>query len=83
MMTYKSPMEMKGIEPSFPRCDRGVLPLHHIPGITFCDDILPKHIHKSTGFCGVPAKKTQNFHFSKLTIVSIGSRFGSGLLSAG
>ena len=28
------PMEMEGIEPSFPRCDRGVLPLHHIPGIT-------------------------------------------------
>ena len=25
-------METKGIEPSFPRCDRGVLPLHHVPG---------------------------------------------------
>lgn len=25
------PMETKGIEPSFPRCDRGVLPLHHVP----------------------------------------------------
>ena len=24
-------LEMEGIEPSFPRCDRGVLPLHHIP----------------------------------------------------
>jgi hypothetical protein len=24
-------MEMMGIEPIFPRCDRGVLPLHHIP----------------------------------------------------
>ena len=24
-------METKGIEPSFPRCDRGVLPLHHVP----------------------------------------------------
>jgi len=28
-----SRMETKGIEPSFPRCDRGVLPLHHVPGI--------------------------------------------------
>jgi len=27
----KSLVEMEGIEPSFPRCDRGVLPLHHIP----------------------------------------------------
>ena len=26
-------METKGIEPSFPRCDRGVLPLHHVPEI--------------------------------------------------
>ncbi len=25
---------MEGIEPSFPRCDRGVLPLHHIPWTT-------------------------------------------------
>ena len=25
-------LETKGIEPSFPRCDRGVLPLHHVPG---------------------------------------------------
>ncbi len=24
-------METKGIEPSFPRCDRGVLPLHYVP----------------------------------------------------
>ena len=24
-------LETKGIEPSFPRCDRGVLPLHHVP----------------------------------------------------
>ena len=31
---HDTPMEMEGIEPSFPRCDRGVLPLHHIPGIT-------------------------------------------------
>ncbi len=28
-------METKGIEPSFPRCDRGVLPLHHVPESTF------------------------------------------------
>ena len=26
-------METKGIEPSFPRCDRGVLPLHYVPEI--------------------------------------------------
>lgn len=25
-------METKGIEPSFRRCDRRVLPLHHVPG---------------------------------------------------
>ncbi len=24
-------METKGIEPSFLRCDRSVLPLHHVP----------------------------------------------------
>jgi len=29
------PVETKGIEPSFPRCDRGVLPLHHVPETTF------------------------------------------------
>ena len=34
-------MEMKGIEPSFPRCDRGVLPLHHIPGIILFGVIIP------------------------------------------
>ena len=28
-------METKGIEPSFPRCDRGVFPLHYVPKITF------------------------------------------------
>jgi len=28
-------VETKGIEPSFPRCDRGVLPLHHVPETTF------------------------------------------------
>ena len=27
-------METKGIEPSFPRCDRGVLPLHYVPETT-------------------------------------------------
>ncbi len=27
-------LETKGIEPSFRRCDRHVLPLHHVPGIT-------------------------------------------------
>lgn len=26
-----APMETKGIEPSFRRCDRRVLPLHHVP----------------------------------------------------
>lgn len=31
-MLQERPMETKGIEPSFPRCDRGVLPLHHVPG---------------------------------------------------
>ena len=25
-------METKGIEPSFRRCDRRVLPLHYVPG---------------------------------------------------
>lgn len=24
-------MEARGVEPLFPRCDRGVLPLHHAP----------------------------------------------------
>jgi integrase len=28
-------VETKGIEPSFPRCDRGVLPLHHVPEKSF------------------------------------------------
>ena len=28
-------LETKGIEPSFPRCDRGVLPLHYVPNIDF------------------------------------------------
>jgi len=31
----KARMETKGIEPSFPRCDRGVLPLHYVPETTY------------------------------------------------
>ena len=27
-------LETGGIEPPFPRCDRGVLPLYHVPGFT-------------------------------------------------
>ncbi len=30
-------METKGIEPSFRRCDRHVLPLHHVPKIIYAD----------------------------------------------
>jgi len=30
---HNAGMETKGIEPSFPRCDRGVLPLHYVPGV--------------------------------------------------
>jgi integrase len=35
-----TPVETKGIEPSFRRCDRRVLPLHHVPRNNF-DHILP------------------------------------------
>lgn len=31
-MGQSAPVETKGIEPSFRRCDRRVLPLHHVPG---------------------------------------------------
>jgi hypothetical protein len=30
---YRPPVETKGIEPSFRRCDRRVLPLHYVPGM--------------------------------------------------
>jgi len=43
-------METKGIEPSFPRCDRGVLPLHHVPEITFECVILQERFRNSTYF---------------------------------
>ena len=43
-------METKGIEPSFPRCDRGVLPLHHVPEITFEYVILQERFRNSTYF---------------------------------
>ena len=39
-------METKGIEPSFPRCDRGVLPLHYVPETTFEYAILLKTLPK-------------------------------------
>ena len=42
------PVETKGIEPSFPRCDRGVLPLHHVPEITFEYAILQERFRNST-----------------------------------
>ena len=35
-------VETKGIEPSFPRCDRGVLPLHHVPESALFYSITPK-----------------------------------------
>ena len=43
-------METKGIEPSFPRCDRGVLPLHHVPETTFEYIILQERFRNSTYF---------------------------------
>ena len=43
-------METEGIEPSFPRCDRGVLPLHHVPEITFEYVILQERFRNSTYF---------------------------------
>ena len=43
-------METKGIEPSFPRCDRGVLPLHYVPEITFEYVILQERFRNSTYF---------------------------------
>ena len=33
-ISERSRMETGGIEPPFPRCDRGVLPLYHVPGFT-------------------------------------------------
>ena len=43
-------METKGIEPSFPRCDRGVLPLHHVPETTIEYAILQERFRNSTYF---------------------------------
>ena len=43
-------METKGIEPSFRRCDRHVLPLHHVPGITNLPAIVPKSHRWATVF---------------------------------
>ena len=43
-------METKGIEPSFPRCDRGVLPLHHVPEITIEYIILQERFRNSKYF---------------------------------
>ena len=57
-------METKGIEPSFPRCDRGVLPLHHVPEITFEYVILQERFRNSTYFYAVFDKKlrTSTYH---------------------
>ena len=56
-------METKGIEPSFPRCDRGVLPLHHVPETT-----INMLFYKSASGIQLIFKrlstKAQNFHES-------------------
>ena len=49
-MCHSRRMETKGIEPSFPRCDRGVLPLHYVPEITFEYVILQERFRNSTYF---------------------------------
>jgi hypothetical protein len=48
-------LETKGIEPSFRRCDRRVLPLHHVPRTTFdwhftaCRQKVNYHLSSSGG----------------------------------
>jgi hypothetical protein len=49
-MQHTKKMETKGIEPSFPRCDRGVLPLHHVPETTFEHVILQERFRNSSYF---------------------------------
>ena len=67
-------METKGIEPSFPRCDRGVLPLHHVPEITFEHIILQERFQNSTYFYAVFDKNSElpcivaNDFFYRLTL---------------
>ncbi len=67
-------METKGIEPSFPRCDRGVLPLHHVPETTFNYNILQERFRNSTFFYVVFDKSSElprivaDYFFYRLTI---------------
>ena len=67
-------METKGIEPSFPRCDRGVLPLHHVPEITFEYVILQERFWNSTYFYADFGKSSElplivaNDFFYRLTL---------------
>ena len=49
-MCHSRRLETKGIEPSFPRCDRGVLPLHHVPEITLEYVILQERFRNSSYF---------------------------------
>ena len=79
------PVETKGIEPSFRRCDRRVLPLHHVPG-TESSAIVAAGGRKSSVVQLLLAKSLkacQNCHFSKLTMRSLGSRLCSLGGSAG
>jgi len=48
----KQGLETKGIEPSFPRCDRGVLPLHHVPRMCLQNSIIPHIGRHATIFAG-------------------------------
>lgn len=52
-------METKGIEPSFPRCDRGVLPLHHVPETTFGILILLNIFSEFNFFLAVLSKSSK------------------------
>ena len=72
-MYHSKRMETKGIEPSFPRCDRGVLPLHHVPEITFEYVILQERFWNSSYFYTVFDENSElprivaNYCFYRLT----------------
>ncbi len=57
-------VETKGIEPSFPRCDRGVLPLHHVPRTTFwfSNTILHQQALPVKALCVARVGTVQNAH---------------------
>ncbi len=84
-MAQSEPVETKGIEPSFRRCDRRVLPLHHVPRNEF-HRILWSIDGKSTTIrvlLGESDRTGQNRQFSKLTIWSMVSRLDCLGVSAG